>query len=1034
MAVYTNDLRLKEIATGDESGTWGTSTNTNLSLIADAFSFGTEAITTNADTHTTTIADGAADPGRSIFLKYTGTLDSACTITIGPNTVSKLWFIENATSGSQNIIIKQGSGATVTIANGQTKAIYSDGAGSGGAMVDAFQDLSIPDLFIDDDLTFTSDSAVITFGADGDTTLTHTDGSGLTLNSTNKLMFNDASQFIQGSSATVLSLGATDEIDLTATAIDVNGTMDVSGALTGTTATLTTADNLTQLQLVSTDTDANAGPILDLFRSVGSSAADSDQTGSILFTGRNDAPETITYARINSFISDASDGTEDGLLHLKHIVAGTEVAALRLDATEYVFNDSSLDVDFRVESDSSTHALFVQASDGSVGFNKSNPAMGIDLVAANNSQLRIDSSDTNDTTLFLDYNGGGATNRIRLRNNAGDFAINVDNTFEAFKVDSDGTVFTTTTASGTAIKAESSQAGSGAGPGLVLYRNSSSPADNDETGSVTFEGRNDASQDVAYALIGSRIIDASDGTEDGGLTISTIFGGTNRSRIDFSDTETNVNQSGQNLDFRVESDSNSHMLFVDAGNNMVGINTSSPSSKLTIEGDATGTTTGDISINTTTTAGAGRFIFKHSGTSVGQIAYSHDNLDLEIIAQESSSGIKFMTGGINERVHIDHGGTFVFNDGSNDSDFRIESDADANAFFVNGGDGVVSFGGMGTNTRNPSSVVPKFQANSLTRMDSSISLCCNSDDTLASLIMFSKTRSANLTGATVCQAGDAVGAITWNAADGTDINNGIAAIDAVVESGIGSNDTPGALRFYTNSGTTSASERLRITSAGHMVQGDSGDATFENVNKNVFSLGGASSFIVTNNSALINARQASDGNLIQFYGLTNGATNTGNISQSGGTVSYGAFMANHPSEFTGTETEVLVGTVMETTGAVSDIASIEGARLPATAISSTEDSNAVYGVYLGTNLAGTADGESEEAGIKVASIGAYFVRVHQSETPQLGDLLSSKGDGTAKVQSDDVIRSRTIGKVVGTVKKQTYDDGSYLLPCVLYCG
>ena len=144
-----------------------------------------------------------------------------------------MWFIENATSGSQNIIIKQGSGATITVPNGQVKAIYSDGAGSGGAMVDAFQDLSVPDLFVDDDLTigddlvFSSDSAVITFGADGDTTLTHTDGSGLTLNSTNKIMFNDASQFIQGSSATVLSLGATDEIDLTATAIDVNGTLDV---------------------------------------------------------------------------------------------------------------------------------------------------------------------------------------------------------------------------------------------------------------------------------------------------------------------------------------------------------------------------------------------------------------------------------------------------------------------------------------------------------------------------------------------------------------------------------------------------------------------------------------------------------------------------------------------------------------------------------------------------------------------------------------------------------------------------------------
>ena len=145
-STYANDLRLNEMATGDQSGSWGTVTNTNLELIGEAFSYGTEAITTNADTHTTTIADGASDAGRSMFLKYTGTLDSACTITIGPNTVSKMWFIENATSGSQNIIISQGSGANVTIPAGQTKAVYSDGAGSGAAFVDAFNSLSVGTL------------------------------------------------------------------------------------------------------------------------------------------------------------------------------------------------------------------------------------------------------------------------------------------------------------------------------------------------------------------------------------------------------------------------------------------------------------------------------------------------------------------------------------------------------------------------------------------------------------------------------------------------------------------------------------------------------------------------------------------------------------------------------------------------------------------------------------------------------------------------------------------------------------------------
>jgi hypothetical protein len=171
MATYVNDLRLKEIATGDESGTWGTSTNTNLELIAEAFSYGTEVITTNADTHTTTIADGATDPGRALYLKYTGTLDSACTITIGPNTVSKVWIIENGTSGSQNIIISQGSGANITIPAGDTKVVYSDGAGAGAAFVDAFASLSVVDLKVQDDLTVTDDASI-----GGDATITGTLG------------------------------------------------------------------------------------------------------------------------------------------------------------------------------------------------------------------------------------------------------------------------------------------------------------------------------------------------------------------------------------------------------------------------------------------------------------------------------------------------------------------------------------------------------------------------------------------------------------------------------------------------------------------------------------------------------------------------------------------------------------------------------------------------------------------------------------------------------------------------------------------
>jgi len=162
-STYVNNLRLNEMGTGDASGTWGNTTNTNLELIGEALGFGTEAITTNADTHTTTVADGASDAGRAMYLKYTGTLDSACTITIAPNTMKRMQFIENATSGSQNIIIKQGSDDAankVTIPAGDTKAVYLDGAGSGAVVKDAFASLSVVDLKVQDDLTVTGDADI----------------------------------------------------------------------------------------------------------------------------------------------------------------------------------------------------------------------------------------------------------------------------------------------------------------------------------------------------------------------------------------------------------------------------------------------------------------------------------------------------------------------------------------------------------------------------------------------------------------------------------------------------------------------------------------------------------------------------------------------------------------------------------------------------------------------------------------------------------------------------------------------------------
>ena len=138
MATYVNNLRLKEITTGDEDGTWGTSTNTNLELITDGFSYGTKEIAADAN-ETFTMPDATADATRSLYLKFTSAVSLTATreITLGPNTVSKTWIIENATSGSQIITIKQGSGATVDVANGAKVMIVTDGAGAGAAVFNA---------------------------------------------------------------------------------------------------------------------------------------------------------------------------------------------------------------------------------------------------------------------------------------------------------------------------------------------------------------------------------------------------------------------------------------------------------------------------------------------------------------------------------------------------------------------------------------------------------------------------------------------------------------------------------------------------------------------------------------------------------------------------------------------------------------------------------------------------------------------------------------------------------------------------------
>lgn len=144
MATFVNNLRLKEINTGDESGTWGASTNTNLELIGAALGYGTKNM--SADSNTTfTMPDFSNDGVRSMHLKITSGVALTATreVTLGPNTVSKFWIVENATTGGQSLTLKQGSGSTVSVPNGGSVAIYTEGTGAGAGVKDSLANINI---------------------------------------------------------------------------------------------------------------------------------------------------------------------------------------------------------------------------------------------------------------------------------------------------------------------------------------------------------------------------------------------------------------------------------------------------------------------------------------------------------------------------------------------------------------------------------------------------------------------------------------------------------------------------------------------------------------------------------------------------------------------------------------------------------------------------------------------------------------------------------------------------------------------------
>jgi hypothetical protein len=272
----------------------------------------------------------------------------------------------------------------------------------------------------------------------------------------------------------------------------------------------------------------------------------------------------------------------------------------------------------------------------------------------------------------------------------------------------------------------------------------------------------------------------------------------------------------------------------------------------------------------------------------------------------------------------------------------------------------------------------------------------------------------------------------------------------------------------------SVSEKMRITSSGDVFIAKTGTA-IGTVGIELDSTG-SGAFTTSAVPVLYVNRLTDDGDLIRFF---QASTEEGSISVSGGTVSYNGFTGTHWSRFTDNSTpNILRGTVLETLDEMCDWYNLEfdvinqddegndvtttekvphvltdtqsigdtvtynheGTDVQATIVKETDikhmmskvsdtvDAKNVYGVFVAYDNDG--DGYND---FYVASVGSFVVRIKANETIAKGDLLQSNGDGTAKVQTDDAVRSSSFAKVLSTTIIETYEDGSYLVPCSLMC-
>jgi hypothetical protein len=318
-STYTTNNGIELIGTGEQSGTWGDTTNTNFELIDTSLdgqvSIELASTGTSGSPNTVAITDGDSSDGRNRMFIFTdgASFSGDAYVQLTPNDAEKIVYVRNnfSSSSPRSIILFQGNydaANAYTVPRGKTAVVYFNGAGLGAVAANMFDNAHFDalnivgnadvggnltvtgDVVAGDDVSLQSDGAVLNFGADDDVSLTHVADTAIRLNSDKALQFRDAAISIASSADGQLDIDADTEVEITTTTLDIDATTtNISGTLVASSIT----EGGTALASKYLGINANADSASE-WQTARTLTLDGDLSGSVSIDGSQDVTLSAT--------------------------------------------------------------------------------------------------------------------------------------------------------------------------------------------------------------------------------------------------------------------------------------------------------------------------------------------------------------------------------------------------------------------------------------------------------------------------------------------------------------------------------------------------------------------------------------------------------------------------------------------------------------------------------------------------------------------------------------------------------------------